>query len=133
MILHQSKSIMYHLHLLKKPKTFCRYFFFETAFVTDNKHDFSICAPTSSLSTSRAQPTTFRPNRTSSLATAAPMPAEAPVTRATLPRQRSIDVKNTNHSSRSETFTLQNTSRFAERAMYFLSRDCHCHAPFLRP
>ncbi|CAG6000892.1 unnamed protein product, partial [Menidia menidia] len=36
------------------------------------------------------QPTTFMPSRTSSLATTAPIPAEAPVTRATLPLQRSI-------------------------------------------
>lgn len=42
------------------------------------------------FSTSLAQPTTFMPCRTSSFATAAPIPTEAPVTRATLPRQRSI-------------------------------------------
>lgn len=45
---------------------------------------------TSILSTFLAQPTTLMPCWTSARATAAPMPTEAPVTRATLPFHRSI-------------------------------------------
>lgn len=46
--------------------------------------------PTSILSTLLAQPTTLMPCWTSARATAAPIPTEAPVTRATLPFHRSI-------------------------------------------
>lgn len=50
----------------------------------------SISILTSTLSTLLAHPTTFMPCWTSVRATAAPIPTEAPVTRATLPSQRSI-------------------------------------------
>lgn len=49
--------------------------------------------PTSILSTLLAQPTTLMPCWTSARATAAPIPTEAPVTRATLPFHRSISLR----------------------------------------
>lgn len=57
-------------------------------------------AGTSILSTLRAHPTTFMPCCTSALATAAPMPTEAPVTSATRPDQRSMAPARPRHSRR---------------------------------
>lgn len=59
------------------------------------------------LSTSLAQPTTFIPNRTSSWATAAPIPTEAPVTSATRPLQRSISTRTQGTCSEHHSTTVQ--------------------------